>query len=81
VSSGCRVRPLDEGIGVKTTLRSKPSSGGCQGIIDTLSTPVFSVDRELRYTAFNAAHATAMRDADGAEIELGGKLIDAASFG
>jgi PAS domain S-box-containing protein len=38
--------------------------------------PVFVLDRELRYTAFNRAHAEVMRALYGAEITLGGCLPD-----
>jgi PAS domain S-box-containing protein len=37
---------------------------------------VFAVDRELRYTAFNRAHADAMRTLYGAEIAVGGCPTD-----
>jgi PAS domain S-box-containing protein/putative nucleotidyltransferase with HDIG domain len=64
---------------VKTTVHSELSPVGCQGIIDALAAPVFSVDREFRYTAFNAAHASAMWDSYGAEIEFGGRLLEYAT--
>ena len=47
-----------------------------QALIDADDQPVFAVDRELRYTAFNSAHADAMRGLYGAEIALGGRLTD-----
>ena len=37
---------------------------------------MFAVDHELRYTAFNRAHAAVMRALYGAEIALGGRLTD-----
>ena len=37
-----------------------------QALIDADDQPVFAVDRELRYTAFNSAHADAMRGLYGA---------------
>ncbi len=37
---------------------------------------MFAVDRELRYTAFNRAHAAVMRALYGAEIAVGGRLTD-----
>lgn len=49
---------------------------GSQGILDTLVTPVYALDRDLRYTAFNPAHAAVMRFGYGAEIELGGRMLD-----
>ena len=51
-------------------------SDGSQGILDALATPVYAVDRELRYTAFNPAHAAVMRFGYGAEIELEGKILE-----
>lgn len=53
----------------------EPSIGG-QGILDALAAPVFALDRDLRYTAFNAAHADVMRRAYGVEIELGGHALE-----
>ena len=47
-----------------------------QSLIDADEQPVFALDRELRYTAFNLAHAAAMRRLYGAEIALGGHLAD-----
>ena len=47
-----------------------------QSLIDADDHPVFALDRDLRYTAFNRAHAAVMRALYGAEIELGGCLID-----
>lgn len=47
-----------------------------QEIIDADDQPVFALDRDLCYTAFNRAHATMMRELYGAEIALGGRLTD-----
>jgi PAS domain S-box-containing protein len=47
-----------------------------QAIIDADDLPCFALDRELRYTAFNRAHAAVMRELYGAEIRLGGCLSD-----
>jgi len=47
-----------------------------QAIIDADDLPCFALDRELRYTAFNRAHAAVMRELYGAEIALGGRLPD-----
>jgi PAS domain S-box-containing protein len=47
-----------------------------RALIDTSDQPVFAFDRELRYTAFNSAHADVMRALFGAEIALGGRLAD-----
>ena len=37
---------------------------------------VFALDRDLRYTAFNRAHAANMKEMYGAEITLGARLAD-----
>ena len=47
-----------------------------QAIIDADDLPCFALDRELRYTAFNRAHAVVMRALNGADIALGGRLPD-----
>ena len=47
-----------------------------QAFIDADDQPIFVLDAELRYTAFNRAHAAAMRALYGAEITLGGRLTD-----
>jgi PAS domain S-box-containing protein/putative nucleotidyltransferase with HDIG domain len=52
-----------------------PSIGG-QGILDALVTPAFAVDRRLRYTAFNSAHAAVMRRAYGTRIALGRSVLE-----
>ena len=36
--------------------------------MESVTTPVFSVGCDHRYTAFNSAHATAMKTVYGAEI-------------
>ena len=47
-----------------------------QALIDAEDDPVFVLDVDLRYTAFNRTHAGAMRALYGAEIALGGRLTD-----
>ena len=47
-----------------------------QAFIDADDQPIFVLDAELRYTAFNRAHAAAMRALYGAEITVGGRLTD-----
>ncbi|MEI6449362.1 MAG: PAS domain S-box protein [Actinomycetes bacterium] len=47
-----------------------------QALIDAHEQPVFALDRELRYTAFNRAHAHVMLALYGAEIARGGRLTD-----
>ncbi len=45
-------------------------------ILEETSSPVFSLDREYRYVAFNRSHAEAMKVLFGAEIEIGRSLLD-----
>jgi hypothetical protein len=47
-----------------------------QAIIDANDQPVFALDSDCRYTAYNRAHAEVMRALYGAEIALGGRLTD-----
>ena len=47
-----------------------------QAIIDANDQPVFALDRDFRYTAFNRAHASVMRALYGVEIAHGGRLTD-----
>ena len=47
-----------------------------QAIIDADDRPVCAFDPDLRYTAFNRAHAAVMRDLYGADIAIGGCLKD-----
>ena len=47
-----------------------------RAIIDLDVQPVFAVDRQLRYTAFNEAYAAAVRAVYGREIALGDPMLD-----
>lgn len=47
-----------------------------QALIDANDQPVFALDRDLRYTAFNRAHAEIMRALYGSRIAVGGRLPD-----
>jgi PAS domain S-box-containing protein len=47
-----------------------------QAVIDANEQPVFALDANLRYTAFNRAHAAVMRDLYDAEIAIGGRLTE-----
>ena len=47
-----------------------------QALIDANDQPVFALDCDLCYTAFNRAHAEIMWKLYGAEIEIGGRLPD-----
>ena len=47
-----------------------------QAIFESAQGPVFSVDRDYRYTSFNTQHAEAMKALFGAKIEIGSNLLD-----
>jgi PAS domain S-box-containing protein len=47
-----------------------------QAIIDADEDPVFALDRDLRYAAFNRTHAQVMRELYGAEIAVGRSVLD-----
>jgi PAS domain S-box-containing protein len=47
-----------------------------RGVVDAIDAAIFSVDREYRYTSFNAAHAGVMRAIYGAEVALGRPLSE-----
>ncbi len=47
-----------------------------QGIIESSSSPIFSVDRGFRYTSFNRAHAAAMKALYGTDIGIGRSILD-----
>jgi PAS domain S-box-containing protein len=46
------------------------------GVVEAIDAAIFAVDREYRYTSFNAAHAGVMRAIYGAEIALGHPLSE-----
>jgi PAS domain S-box-containing protein len=45
-------------------------------VFESSEDPVFSVDREYRYTSFNAVHAAAMKALYGADIRMGHSLFE-----
>jgi PAS domain S-box-containing protein len=47
-----------------------------QAIIESPSTPIFLVDRNYCYIAFNSSHAAMMKSLFGADIEIGKSLLD-----
>lgn len=47
-----------------------------RGIIEEMTSPVFSVDTHYRYVAFNRSHASVMRALYGTEIEVGRNMLD-----
>jgi PAS domain S-box-containing protein len=47
-----------------------------RSIIESNNAPIFSIDRQYRYTSFNTAHAVVMKAIYGVEIETGHSLLD-----
>ncbi len=47
-----------------------------RGIIESTDSPIFSVDRQYRYTSFNTAHASVMRELYRQEIRIGESMLD-----
>jgi PAS domain S-box-containing protein len=47
-----------------------------RGLIDSYHSPIFSVDRNYCYTAFNKAHGVLMKTLYNVEIELGKSILD-----
>jgi PAS domain-containing protein len=45
-------------------------------LLDAVDSAVFAVDRELRYLAYNQAHATDMRDLFGVRLALGDHVLE-----
>ena len=78
-SGGPPMRPGDRS-GSRPPGAGDVAQGQCsdalQALVDANEQPVFALDRDLRYTAFNRAHATVMRALYGVEIALGGRLPD-----
>jgi PAS domain S-box-containing protein len=54
--------------------RVEDGNSTLRGVLEAADSAIFSVDRQYRYTCFNRAHATTMRNLYGAEIELGHPL-------
>jgi PAS domain S-box-containing protein len=46
------------------------------GILESVSDPVFSVDRQYRYRSFNRAHAAMMKALYGTDIQIGHNLAE-----
>ena len=46
------------------------------GILESVGTPIFSLDRSYRYTSFNQVHAATMKAIYGCDIGLGMSLMD-----
>ena len=60
----------------RTEARLVEQTALLQSVLESSEAAVFAVDREYRYTAFNAQHAEVMRALYGVEIELGLSLLD-----
>ncbi len=47
-----------------------------KAVIDSLDTPIFSLDTAYRYTSFNKAHAEMMKALYGKDVETGASLLE-----
>jgi len=45
-------------------------------LLESAAAPVFSLDRDYRYTSFNSAHASVMKGLYGVEIEIGQSMLE-----
>jgi two-component system cell cycle sensor histidine kinase/response regulator CckA len=70
----CNIRDITERK--RAQEKSEEHFSTLAGIIESTDNPIFSVDREYRYTSFNLAHAAVMKALYGADIELGGSLLE-----
>ncbi len=61
---------------MRAEARLSESHAVLHSVLEALSVPIFAVDREYRYTAFNRSHAGAMKALYGADIKLGHSLLD-----
>jgi two-component system, cell cycle sensor histidine kinase and response regulator CckA len=57
-------------------VRQREQYSTLRGIIDGVPALVFSVDRQYRYTSFNAGHAALMKAIYGASIQQGHSMLD-----
>lgn len=47
-----------------------------KGVLESIKSPVFSVDKNFKYTSFNKAHATVMKALYNANIKLNNNMLD-----
>ncbi len=47
-----------------------------KAVIESSKGPIFSVDRDYRYTSFNSRHADIMKEIFGADIEIGHNILE-----
>ncbi len=47
-----------------------------KAVIESSKGPIFSADRDYRYTSFNSRHADIMKEIFGADIEIGHNILD-----
>jgi PAS domain S-box-containing protein len=64
----------EEREGANRTLRQQYSM--LEAIINSSDSPIFSVDRQYRYTSFNKAHAAVMKAIYDKDIEIGKSLLE-----
>lgn len=67
-------RDITESYRAEEELRFK--SALLEGIMESSLAPIFSLDREYRYTSFNKSHAWGMRALYGVDIQIGHSLYE-----
>jgi PAS domain S-box-containing protein len=77
VSGGLLVRAIRYAIERKQAeVELMERNATLNAILESAATPVFSLDRDYRYTSFNSAHAAVMKALYGAEVEIGQSMLD-----
>jgi PAS domain S-box-containing protein len=67
-------KDISEQVEAQNTINSQYYT--LKGINESTQNPIFSIDKEYRYTSFNQAHAMAMEALYGVKIEIGKVAID-----
>jgi PAS domain S-box-containing protein len=77
VNSGMLVRTIRYAMERKRAeAQSAERHATLKSLLESVATPVFSLDRDYRYTSFNSAHAAVMKALYGAEIEIGQSMME-----
>jgi PAS domain S-box-containing protein len=70
----CNIRDITERKRAEAELAEHLAT--LKAIMESTATPVFSLDRDYRYTSFNKAHAAVMKALYGVEIEIDQSMLD-----
>jgi PAS domain S-box-containing protein len=69
----CNIRNISERVQAEAKIMERHAT--LNAILENSTTPVFSLDRNYRYTSFNTAHASVMNALFRTEIEIGQSLL------